>query len=137
MTESSTTERDDAIAEVRAVFTELYAAWADNDADAYAAFYRDDATVVMPGVRHIGRSAVRDSMAAGFQGPLKGSKAVDEPVDFRIVGGDTAIAISKAGILMAGETDVPAEREATATWVLTKQDGGWLIAAYANAPANV
>ena len=137
MTESSTTERDDAIAEVRAVFTELYAAWADNDADAFAAFYRDDATVVMPGVRHIGRSAVRDSMAAGFQGPLKGSKAVDEPVDFRIVGGDTAIAISKAGILMAGETDVPAEREVTATWVLTKEDGGWMIAAYANAPAHV
>jgi uncharacterized protein (TIGR02246 family) len=137
MTEQSTIERDGAIAEVRAVFTELYAAWADNDADAFAAVYRDDATVVMPGVRHIGKSAIRDSMAAGFQGRLKGSKAVDEPVDFRFVGEDTAIVISKAGILMAGETDVPAEREVHATWVLTKQDGAWLVAAYANAPAGV
>jgi uncharacterized protein (TIGR02246 family) len=76
-------------------------------------------------------------MAAGFQGRLKGSKAVDEPVDFRFVGEDTAIVISKAGILMAGETDVPAEREVHATWVLTKQDGAWLVAAYANAPAGV
>ena len=136
MTEHTTAEQNDAIAEVRALFTDLYAAWADNDADAFASFYRDDATVVMPGVRHLGKSAIRDSMAAGFEGPLKGSKAVDEPVDFRILG-DTAIVISKAGILMAGETDVPAEREATATWALTRQDGRWLIAAYANAPVSV
>jgi uncharacterized protein (TIGR02246 family) len=137
MTEHSTIEQDDAIAEVRAVFTELYAAWADNDADAFATVYREDATVVMPGVRHMGKSAIRDSMAASFQGPLKGSKAIDEPLDFRIVGEDTAIVISRAGILMAGDTDVPAAREVHATWVLTKQDGGWLIAAYANAPASV
>ena len=137
MAEHTTTERNDAIAEVRALFTELYAAWADNDADAFATFYRDDATVVMPGVQRIGRSAIRESMTTGFEGPLKGSKAVDEPVDFRILGEDTAIVISKAGILMPGETDVPAAREAIATWVLTKQGGRWLIAAYANAPAGV
>ena len=137
MTEYTTTERDQAIAEVRALFTAMYAGWADNDADAFVAAYRDDATVVMPGMRHLGKAAIRDSMAAGFQGPLKGSKAVDEPVDFRIVGDDTAIVISKAGILMAEETALPAEREVHATWVLTKQDGAWLIAAYANAPAGV
>ncbi|WP_028058920.1 SgcJ/EcaC family oxidoreductase [Candidatus Solirubrobacter pratensis] len=137
MTEYSGTERDEAIAEVRALFTEIYAAWSDNDADAFATFYREDATVVMPGVRHIGRSAIRDSMAAGFEGRLKGSSAVDEPVDLRFVDEDTAIVISKAGILMAGEADVPAEREVNATWVLTKQDEGWLVAAYANAPATV
>jgi uncharacterized protein (TIGR02246 family) len=137
MTESSTTGQDTAIAEIRTLFTEVYAAWADNDADAFVTHYRDDATVVMPGVRHIGRSAIRDSMAAAFQGPLKGSRAVDEPVDFRVVGDDTAIVISKAGILMAGETEVPAERMVTATWALTRQDGQWQIAAYANAPASV
>jgi uncharacterized protein (TIGR02246 family) len=138
MTENATTiEQDQAIAEVRALFTEIYAAWADNDADAFVVGYRDDATVVMPGVRHLGKSAIRDSMAAGFQGPLKGSKAVDEPLDVRIIGEDTAVVVSKAGILMAGETTVPAEREVHATWVLTKQDGAWQVAAYANAPAGV
>jgi uncharacterized protein (TIGR02246 family) len=136
MTENTTTiEQDQAIAEVRALFTEIYAAWADNDADAFVSGYRDDATVVMPGVHHLGKSAIRDSMAAGFQGPLKGSRAVDEPLDIRIIGGDTAVVVSKAGILMAGETAVPTEREVHATWVLTKQDGAWQVAAYANAPA--
>ena len=136
MTEHSTTDRDATIAEIRVLFSEMYAGWAENDADAFVRAYRDDATVVMPGVRHLGKSAIRDSMAAGFQGPLKGSSATDEPLDYRLVGEDTAIVISRAGILMAGESAVPAEREVNATWVLTKDDGEWWIAAYANAPAN-
>jgi len=35
---------------VRAVLQAVYAAWADNDADAFAALYVEDATVVHPGV---------------------------------------------------------------------------------------
>lgn len=53
MTEHSTTERDSTIAEIRAVFNEMYAGWADNDADAFVRAYREDATVIMPGVRHL------------------------------------------------------------------------------------
>lgn len=37
---------------------------------------------------------------------------------------------------MMGETEVPAARQRFATWVLTKQDGKWLIAAYHNCPAH-
>ncbi|WP_248959074.1 SgcJ/EcaC family oxidoreductase [Sphaerisporangium perillae] len=121
---------------VRDVLRRIYAAWADNDADAFAALYADDATVVMPGVFHRGRSAVRDYMAGAFAGPLKGSRAIDDPQDIRVIGGDTAIVVSKAGIVMAGERHFPAERERLATWVLSKQDGRWLVAAYANAPAR-
>ena len=136
MTEHSATERDGTIAEIRVVFTEMYAGWADNDADAFVRAYREDATVIMPGVRHLGRTAIRDSMAAAFAGPLKGSTATDEPVEHRLVGEDLAIVISRAGILLAGEAEVPAERRANATWVLTREDGAWRIAAYANAPAG-
>jgi uncharacterized protein (TIGR02246 family) len=75
-------------------------------------------------------------MAGAFAGPLKGSRGIDDPYDIRIVGTDTAIVVSKTGIILAGERDLPAERERFATWVLFKQDGRWLIAAYANAPAH-
>jgi uncharacterized protein (TIGR02246 family) len=122
---------------VREVLGRLYAAWADNDADAFAALYTDDATVVMPGVLNQGRAKVREHMAAGFEGPLKGTRAVDEPLEIRIIDGSTAIVVSRAGILMAGERDLTAEHERLATWVLCQQDGQWLIAAYANAPAKV
>lgn len=120
---------------VRAVLGQLYTAWADNDADAFAALYLDSATVVMPAVLRLGAAAVRDQMAAGFAGPLKGSRGVDEPQDIRIIG-DTAIVVSRAGIILAGEQSLPPEREVHATWVLVKQDGRWAIAAYANAPAH-
>lgn len=120
---------------VREVFERLYKAWGDGDADAFADFYVEDATVVMPGVFNRGREAVRGYMAAAFDGPLKGSRAVDEPQDVR-VHGDTAIVVSRAGIIMAGEQEFPPERERLATWVLSRRDGRWLVAAYANAPAR-
>jgi uncharacterized protein (TIGR02246 family) len=121
---------------VRDVLQRAYAAWAAGDADAFAALYADDATVVMRGVFHRGRPAVRGYMAAGFAGRLKGSRGVDDPQDIRIVGGHTAIVVSRAGIVMAGEQAVPAEREVLATWVLAKRDGRWLVAAYTNTPAH-
>ena len=127
---------DAATAEVREVFRKLYAAWDGNDADAFSVLYRDDATVVMPKVLHRNRNEIRSAMAASFRGPLKGSRGVDEPLSVRIIGEDTAIVVSRAGIVMAGEEVLPAEREVHATWVLTRQDGEWLIAAYANAPAR-
>jgi uncharacterized protein (TIGR02246 family) len=120
---------------VREVFERLYKAWGDGDADAFADLYVEDATVVMPGVFNQGREAVRGYMAAAFAGPLKGSRGVDEPQDVR-VHGDTAIVVSRAGIIMAGEQEFPAERERLATWVLSRRDGRWLVAAYANAPAR-
>jgi uncharacterized protein (TIGR02246 family) len=117
---------------VRDVLEQVYVTWAANDADAFAALYVDDATVVMPGVFHRGSAAVRDYMAAGFAGPLKGSRGVDEPQDIRIVGEDTAIVISEGGVVLAGAQE-PASR-VRATWVLSKIHEEWKIAAYANAP---
>jgi|SRR3954453_23402598 uncharacterized protein (TIGR02246 family) len=121
---------------VRAVLRAIYAAWADNDADSFAALYVEDATVVMPGRYSEGRDQVRAYMAAGFAGPLKGSRAIDEPQNIRFLGDDTAVVISEGGIIMAGETDVPAARRVRATWVLVRRDGKWLIAAYQNCLAN-
>ncbi len=124
------------MAAIRDLFDRLYTAWADGDADTFAALYTDDATVVLPGVFHKGQSSVRDYMAGAFAGPMKGSTGVDTPVDVRVLGDDTAIVVSRAGILMAGERELPADRERHATWVLSKRDGHWLVAAYANAPAH-
>jgi uncharacterized protein (TIGR02246 family) len=120
--------------ELSVVLQRLYDAWAAGDADAFVQDYTDDATVVMPGVFHSGREAIRASMATGFAGPLKGSRGIDELQDVRVLG-DTAVVVSRAGILMAGEETLPPERQRVATWVLVRQEGQWKIAAYSNAPA--
>ncbi|MGI8404528.1 MAG: SgcJ/EcaC family oxidoreductase [Thermomicrobiales bacterium] len=121
---------------VLAVLEGIYSAWAKNDADSFATWYVEDATVVMPGTYHKNRDEVRTYMAAAFNGPLKGSRGIDEPRNIRFLGDDTVIVISEAGILMAGETELPAERLRRATWVFTRQNDNWLIALYNNCPAN-
>lgn len=112
----------------------VYAAWADNDADAFVANYTEDATSILPGSYRENREMIRDRMAASFAGSLKGSRVIDEVQSLRFLGDDAAVVV-KSGVLMAGETDVPAERWAMATWVLAKRDGKWLLAAYHNCPA--
>jgi uncharacterized protein (TIGR02246 family) len=119
------------------VLDAMYTAWAAADADGIARLYTEDATVTLPGVYHVGREAVRTFFTAGFAGRLKDTTALDTPVSVRLCGADFAIITSQGGVLMAGETEVPAARTIRATWVLARQDGEWLIAAYHNCPAQV
>jgi uncharacterized protein (TIGR02246 family) len=118
------------------VLHEMYAAWEANDADALVALYTADATVVRPGSFNDGREAVRTSMAAAFAGPMKDSRPIDATHSVRVYGENTAIVIGVAGVLLAGESELPADRLRRATWTLVREDGQWLIAAYHNCEAS-
>ena len=118
------------------VIQAIYEAWAAGDADAFAELYTDDATVVQPGVHKKDKAEIRTTMAAGFAGPLKGSRVLDEPKSVRFLGPDAAVVISEGGVLMAGQGELPAERLVRATWVLAKHNEQWFVAAYQNSPAN-
>jgi uncharacterized protein (TIGR02246 family) len=118
------------------VIQAVYDAWEENDADDFAALYTDDATVVQPGVHKKSKDDIRATMAAGFAGPLNGSRVLDEPQSIRFLGSEAAVVITEGGVLMAGQTELPSERLVRATWVLTRQDGEWYVAAYQNSPAN-
>ena len=100
---------------VRETLRGVYDAWAANDADAFAASYVEDATVVLPGLYKDGKNEVRNYMAAAFDGPLKGSQGIDEPQNVRFLDDNTAVVVSEAGILMAGESELPDERRVRAT----------------------
>jgi uncharacterized protein (TIGR02246 family) len=123
-------------AAISAMLREMYQAWAANDADGFVRYYTDDATAILPGSLRGSRKAIRDSMAAGFDGPLKGSSAVDKQLSLRFVGEDAAIAVSEGGIQFAGEDTVPEANKIHATWVFEKRDGRWMIAAYHNSPVQ-
>lgn len=114
----------------------MYAAWEANDADALVALYTADATVVRPGSFNDGREEVRSSMAAAFAGPMKDSRPIDTTHSVRMYGEDTAIVIGVAGVLLAGESELPADRLRRATWTLVCEDGQWLIAAYHNCESS-
>ena len=48
----------------------------------------DDASVVQPGIYKKNNEVIRTTMAAGFAGPLKGSRVIDEPQSVRFLGPD-------------------------------------------------
>jgi uncharacterized protein (TIGR02246 family) len=121
---------------IRAVFDEVSSAWGDGDADAFAGWYADDATVILPGFYLPGKDAVRASMAAAFAGPLKGSRRIHQVQSIRHLGVGAAIAISNSATVFPGEAEPPAERRERATWVLSGRDGRWLIEAYHSCPEN-
>lgn len=74
---------------VRDVLNRIVAAWKDNDADAFAAFYAEDATVVLPGGAFLkGRDEIRNYMATAFGGPFKGSASMDTQESVRFLGDD-------------------------------------------------
>jgi uncharacterized protein (TIGR02246 family) len=96
--------------------------------------YTADATAIMTGSFRDSRDLIRENMARGFEGPLRGSSTYNKQLSLRFVGRDAAIVVSESGILFAGETEVPDTSKVNATWVLEKRDGKWLIAAYHNSP---
>jgi len=124
-------------AAINAMLSEMYQAWADNDADGFVKYYTDDATAILPGSLRGSSKVIRDSMAAGFDGALRGSATIDRQLSLRFVGEDAAVAVSEGGILFAGEDDVPEARKIHATWVFEKRNGRWMVAAYHNSPVRV
>jgi uncharacterized protein (TIGR02246 family) len=122
-------------AAVAAVPRRIIEAWAGNDADAFAAAFTEDGTMALPGGVFVkGRAGVKEFMAAGYAGPYKGTRVHGDPVDLRFLGEDAAVVVTVGGVLAPGETEVSRERAVRAIWVLAKQDGEWLIAAYQNTP---
>ena len=121
-------------AAIQTVLADSYRAWAAGDADAMVADYTPDATAILPGSRRLGRDAIRDSMAHGFAGPLRGTTTWNEHVSLRFLGRDAAVVVSESAILFDGATQAPDSGKVNATWVLDKKDGSWKIAAYHNSP---
>jgi uncharacterized protein (TIGR02246 family) len=126
----------DDIAAVREIPQRLTDAWAGHDAEAFAAVFTEDATMVLPGSYAAGRDGVQKFMAAAFAGPYKGTRVFGEPKSVRPLGPDAAIIVTLGGVLVPGETTVADERAVHATWVVARQDSGWLITAYQNSPVN-
>ncbi|WP_369233291.1 SgcJ/EcaC family oxidoreductase [Streptomyces sp. R21] len=126
----------DAVAAVRAVIDGVFAAWADNDADAAVASYAPDATALLPGTYLEGKEAVRAAMAAAFAGPLKGARVIHDVLSVRFSGTGTALVVNRAGLVLAGETEPRDENRALDSWVLSEKDGVWRIRAFHNVPEN-
>ncbi|MFH8345516.1 SgcJ/EcaC family oxidoreductase [Streptomyces sp. NPDC018045] len=123
------------LADVRAVPGRIVAAWQQNDGEAFADAFTEDATLVLPGTFLTGRRAIGSFMTGAFAGPFKGTRVTGDPVDVRVLSGDVAVLTTRGGVIPPGATALPEENAIHATWVLVRHAGDWLIAAYQNTPA--
>lgn len=116
----------------------MMAAWAANDASAFAGLFTDDGTMILPGdVYKKGRSDIQEFMAAGYAGPYRGTSVFGKPLDVRFIGAESAVLITQGGVIAPGESEVAPESEIRATWVLVKQGDEWFIGAYHNSPVKL
>jgi len=116
----------------------MIAAWAENDADAFAGIFTEDATMILPGDVHLtSRDEIRTFMEKAYAGPYAGIKVTGRPLSVRRLSNAVAVLTTVGGVLPAGAEELPTEREVRATWVLRKVGTEWLIFAYHNSPIKV
>jgi len=120
-------------AAVRSVVDRVDRAWADGDAEAFAAACTEPGTMILSGDRYFrGRPQIHDQMSMALAGPLKGTALTGRIVDLRFLAPGAAVLTTEGGILLPGETEADRERALRATWVVVKEQGQWLVAAYQN-----
>jgi uncharacterized protein (TIGR02246 family) len=118
---------------VRGVVDRIGKVWEAHDPDGFADAYTQDASLILSGDRYLkGREVIRAIITQQFKSAHKGTTLLQNVVDVRFLGPESAVLITEGGVLSPGETLPSAEREIRATWVLSKQAGDWLIAAYQN-----
>lgn len=109
------------------------AAWNANDAVAFAAVFADNGSMVLSGDRYFrGREEILKALTESFTTDHKGTSLIQNIVDFKPLTAASAVITTEGGVLAPGETEVHPQRALRATWVVTKVNGEWLLAAYQN-----
>ncbi|MEU8271216.1 SgcJ/EcaC family oxidoreductase [Sphaerisporangium sp. NPDC049002] len=112
----------------------IVAAWANQDAKAFADVFTPDGTMILPGFYRKGADEIEAFMAGAFQGPYKGTQVTGQPIDVRFISDDSALVITVGGVIGAGQTELADESAIRATWVVARHEGEWKLAAYQNSP---
>ncbi|MEV0695581.1 SgcJ/EcaC family oxidoreductase [Streptomyces sp. NPDC050388] len=109
---------------VLSVAMRIQAAWAANDADAFADLFTENGSLLLGDEQLTSREQIRAFMAAGFAGPYKGARVNGGPLLVTFLSDDTAMVITEGGIIPDGGTAVAPEREIRAMWVIVKDGDG-------------
>jgi uncharacterized protein (TIGR02246 family) len=124
-------------AAIAALPVNLTSAWQAHDAAAFADLFIDDGTMILPGLYRKGKEDIRAYMAQAFEGAYRGTRVTGEPIHLKMLNDDSAVLVTKGGVLAPDETEVHPSREIRASWIVVRQGGQWKLAAYHNSPVNV
>jgi uncharacterized protein (TIGR02246 family) len=99
-------------------------AWARNDPDVFADVFTENGSLLMQDRQLTSREQIREYMAEGFQGPLRGARVKGWPVALKFLDDNSAMAVTEGGIILDGEQDIAPSRRIRATWIMVKDDAG-------------
>ncbi|GAA2601547.1 SgcJ/EcaC family oxidoreductase [Actinomadura fulvescens] len=113
----------------------IQAAWAANDADAFADVFADNGSLLMRDDQLTSREEIRSYMARAFQGPLAGARVKGWPVEIKFLTDEVAVVITEGGIMLPEDTEVSAANFIRATWVIARSpDGALKLVSHQSSP---
>jgi uncharacterized protein (TIGR02246 family) len=112
----------------------IRAAWAANDADAFADMFIENGSMLVGDRQLMNREEIRSYMADAFGGGYGGSRLSEEPREIRLLSDSVAVAITEGGIIRSGEETFAPKDEVRTMWVLVKHEGYWRVASHQTSP---
>ncbi|AEB46066.1 MULTISPECIES: SgcJ/EcaC family oxidoreductase [Micromonospora] len=104
----------------------IQAAWAANDADAFADVFASNGSLLMGDRQLTSREEIRSYMAEAFAGGFRGARVKGWPIEVRFLTADVALVITEGGIIPPGQDQVAPQDLIRATWVVVRRSDGTL-----------
>lgn len=114
----------------------IMAAWKANDADTFADVFTENGSLLMQDTQLTSREQIRDYMADGFNGALRGAYVTGWPLHVTYLTDDVAIVITQGGIVLAGDDGLAPKQEIRATWVIVRRGGRLHLLSHQSCPAR-
>ncbi|MFE5243242.1 MULTISPECIES: SgcJ/EcaC family oxidoreductase [unclassified Streptomyces] len=112
------------------------AAWEAQDADAVAAMFAENGSLLVGDEQLTGRDEIRDFLRTAFQEGYRGTRIPEEPLDVKLLAPDVALAITQGGRVAEGADTWAPEDGYRAMWVLAKRDGDWQVVCRQTSPVE-
>ncbi|MEV0155446.1 SgcJ/EcaC family oxidoreductase [Micromonospora sp. NPDC050686] len=104
----------------------IQAAWAANDADAFADVFAENGSLLLGDEQLTSREEIRAYLAKGFAGPLRGARVTGWPLEVTFLNDDAAFLVTQGGIMYATDDELLPQREIRAVWVIARRAPGVL-----------
>lgn len=109
-------------------------AWLRNDADAFADVFTENGSLLLQDNQLVSREEIRGYMRASFHGLLKGAHVNGWPLDVKFLTPDVAVVVTEGGIIRPGESEIAAENQIRAVWVIVRTEDGPRLVSHQSSP---